>query len=220
MKNYLWWWPLALVVFSFTVVSSADAHEPRLVNGDQLILIDNPEISQAFYGELKDREAYFLIDLKQAADLYFQILVPDLPGILKDKTVAIGYTAELGRPAISFAKLEPDSMVWQKYYEEFAGDDYFKGPEITKPAEPGYYLIKISSPENIGKYVLAVGQKEEFGLREAARALITLPRLKKDFFNKPVWQGFNNKIGLYFGGGLLAVLLLGLMFYKFNQVYK
>ena len=67
---------------------------------------------------------------------------------------------------------------------------------------------------------MVVGQKEEFGAAEMVKALITVPQLKKDFFQEPVSQWFNGKIGKYTGIGILAVLILGLMFYKFNQVYK
>jgi hypothetical protein len=52
------------------------------------------------------------------------------------------------------------------------------------------------------------------------KALIAIPQLKKDFFQEPVSQWFNGKIGKYFGGGLLALIILGFMFYKFNRVYK
>lgn len=204
----------------FFMASSARAHEPRLVPDNQLVLIENPGVSQAFYGELKDREDYFLIELKQPGELYFQILVPDLPGILKDKTVVVEYMAALGEKAAAFARLEPDAVIWEKYYEEFAGDNYFKGPEISQAAEPGFYIVKVMSPDNTGKYVLAVGQKEEFGAKQAVESLLVLPRLKKDFFQEPITQWFNGKIGKYAGFGLLALIILGLMFFKFNQVYK
>jgi len=44
--------------------------------------------------------------------------------------------------------------------------------------------------------------------------------LKKDFFQQPVTQWFNGKIGRYVGLGLIGLLVLGLMFRQFNKVYK
>jgi len=199
---------------------SAQAHQPRIVEDNQLVLINNPDMSQAFYGELVGHEAYYLIDLKQAQDLYLQILVPDLPGIAKDKSVAVEYLSELGGKAEPFAKLDASVAPWQKFYEEFAGDNYFKGPDVKQPADIGYYLIKVTSPDNQGKYVLAVGEKEEFPPLETVKAIYTIPLLKKDFFQEPVSQWFNGKIGHWFGGGLLALLILGLMFHRFNRVIK
>ena len=199
---------------------AVQAHQPRIVADSQLTLIKNPAVSQAFYGELKGREAYYLIDLKKEQDLFLQILVPDLPGIAKDKSASVEYLPELGAKAEPFAKLDPAEAEWQKFYEEFAGDNYYRGPEVKRPAEPGYYAIKISSPENQGKYVLVVGEQEEFPAAEMAKALLTVPQLKKNFFHEPALEWFNGKAGKYAGGGLLAIIILGLMFHRFNKVIK
>ena len=72
----------------------------------------------------------------------------------------------------------------------------------------------------MGKYVLVVGDKEEFGVPEMIKALIIIPQLKTKFFNQPLWQSFNGKIGKYFGLGLLVVIIVGYMFHKFRQIYK
>ncbi len=208
------------VILSFVICGAAWAHQPRIVPDSQLTLVKNSEVSQAFYGELKGHEAYYLIDLKNEQDLYLQILVPDLPGILKDKSAAVEYLPELGAKAENFAKLDPAAVQWKKFYEEFAGDNYWQGPEVKRLAEPGYYVIKIFSPENQGKYVLVVGEQEEFPAGEMVKALITLPQLKKNFFAEPITAWFNGKIGRYFGLGLIIIIVFGFMFHRFNKVYK
>ena len=76
------------------------------------------------------------------------------------------------------------------------------------------------SPENQGKYVLVVGEKEEFPAAEMAKALLTVPQLKKNFFHEPALEWFNGKAGKYAGGGLLAIIILGLMFHRFNKVIR
>lgn len=220
MKHRLLLLILASLVFSFTAVDNAQAHQPRYVKDDQLTVIKNPEISQAFYGELKSRPAYYLIDLKEERNLFFQILTPDLPGAREDLTVTIDYASALGLPAVSFAKIDPASAVWKKYYEEFAGDNYLEGPSVKKSGAPGYYFIKITSPDNSGKYVLVAGEKEEFPPLEMVKALITIPQLKKDFFQEPFSRWFNGKAGKYFGFGLLIIIIVGYLFHKFRQVYK
>lgn len=211
---------MVLVFMSFGMAAVASAHEPRLVNDNQLVIIKNSDVSQAFYGELKGQAADFLIDLKTGQDLYLQILVPALPGIQKDKTVTVEYTKELGQAAANFMKIEPGLTAWKDFYEEYAGDNYFEGQSAKKLAEPGYYIIKVTSPDNSGKYVLVVGDKEEFPAPEIIKALITVPQLKTKFFNKPVWQSFNGKIGKYFGLGLLIVIIFFFLFHKFRQIYK
>lgn len=220
MKNYLFFLVLASVALSFAAAGVVQAHQPRYIKDGQLVIIKNSDISQAFYGELKGRSADYLIDLKEAGDLYFQILAPDLPGVDKDKTVTIDYAPALGRPAVNFAIIDPASAVWQNFYEEYGGDNYLAGPSVKKSGEPGYYFIKITSPDNSGKYVLAAGEKEEFPPLEIIKALITMPQLKKDFFQEPISQWFNGKIGKYFGFGLLIIIIVGYLFHKFRQVYK
>ncbi|MDP2709282.1 MAG: hypothetical protein Q8O93_04565 [bacterium] len=209
-----------ILAFGLLAAAPAEAHQPRLVDGNQLVLIKQPEISQAFYGELKGYEAYYLIDLQQAQDLYFQILTPDLPGIAKDKAVDIKYMNELGAESEEFARLDPASAEWTEFYEELAGDHYWQGPEIKQPAEPGYYVVKVTSPDQAGKYVLVVGEKEEFPPLEAVKAALIIPQLKKNFFNQPLTAWFNGKLGRYFGLGLIGFLLLIFMFHRFNKVYK
>lgn len=220
MNKKSWLIFVSCLLAGLWLAEPAWAHQPRIVSANQLTLVENPGVSQAFYGELKGHEAYYLIDLKQAGDLYLQLLVPDLPGVAKDKSATVEYSPELGVKAESFVKLDAAAAEWQKYHEEFAGDNYFMGPEAKSPAEPGYYFIKIFSPENEGKYVLVIGQKEEFPAMETIKAVYTIPLLKKDFFQEPVTGWFNGKLGKYFLGGLLALLVLGFMFNRFNKVVK
>jgi len=211
---------IALVALSFSLAPAVLAHEPRYIKDDQPVVIKNPDVSQAFYGELKGEPAYYLINLKRTQDLYFQILVPDLPGIEKNKTVTVEYLPEFGAKPENFIKLSPDSAVWKNFYEEYAGDNYFKGPEEKKPGEAGYYIIRVDSPDDAGKYVLVVGEKEEFPAGEMAKALITIPQLKTQFFNKPVWQSFQGKLGKYFGLSLLILIVFGYMFRRFHRDFR
>lgn len=217
MKKYFF--AFCLVVASLAA-QAAEAHQPRYIEDNQLVVINHPEISQAFYGELKGWPAFYMVDLKQAQDLYFQILVPDLPNIGKDKIINIKYMAELGEKAVKFAELAPAEEDWKKYYEEYAGDNYWQGPELKEPADPGYYLIEVSSPDNQGKYVLVAGQEEKFPAMETIKAMYAIPKLKKDFFQEPILYWFNGKIGRYIGLGLIGLIIFGFMFYRFNKVCK
>ncbi len=220
MRKKTWLIFAGCLLFALLVAPAAWAHQPRRVLDNQLVLIKNAEVSQAFYGELKGHEASYLIDLKQAQDLYLKILVPDLTGNLKDKSVEVEYLPALGESVLNFIKLDADTIEWKKYYEEFSGDNYYEGPEAKQPAEAGYYLIKIYSPDNQGKYVLVVGEKEEWTALETIKAAYTVPLLKKDFFEQPISRWFNGQAGKYAGGGLLGLIILVLAFNRFNKVIK
>src|SRR3989338_9744592 len=146
MKHYFA--VLVLVALSFSLGLSALAHQPRYIKDENIVLIENPEISQAFYGELKDRPAYYLIDLKEAQDLFFQILEPALPGINKDKLVTIDYVSELGKTPENFLKIDSKDAVWKGFYEEYGGGNYLEGPARRRAGSSGYYFIEVSSPDN------------------------------------------------------------------------
>ncbi|MFA6227558.1 MAG: hypothetical protein WC631_03760 [Candidatus Paceibacterota bacterium] len=194
--------------------NTASAHQPRLVwdfinSHDSPIVISNPDISQAFYGILKNQPEYYKVKLDKASILYLSLLVPD------------NINAGVDISARVFKLNSPDSDIktflngkrstWESYYEEFAGDFYLQGPENSTYLKEGEYLIEITSEKNEGKYVLVVGQKESFPLDEAMRMIINLPRLKIDFFEEPVFMLAGGIIGKLMASLLLFLLLLALM---------
>jgi len=199
---------IAICILFVSTGAIAFAHQPRLVEGD-LTLIENPEVSQAFYGELKGKPDFYQIQTDQSIKLYVGILVPDVENISKDVSIEVSKDDEF------YHLLDGVNFEWQAYYEEFAGDDYFNGPELSAgeesglpqgvEAEAGTYTLKVFSPDNQGKYVLVVGEKEEFPPKEIINTLVSLPRLKK-FFEKSPWQALTAPIVLRFL--VLPVVLL------------
>ena len=178
-----------LLIFILAAISSA--HQPRLVYDQERITINKPEISKAFYGELKGGPITYKIDSKVPFKLYVGLLVPDLKGVEKDISAKIYFNNRL-----LFA-LNGQPFKWKPFYEEFGGDNYYSGPERTIKAAAGSYLIKVFSPDNKGKYVLAVGDKESFPPGEIFHTLIVLPQLKP-FFEKSPLTGYFNIIGIFF----------------------
>jgi hypothetical protein len=81
----------------------------------------------------------------------------------------------------------------------------------------GTFESVLSRPGNTGKYVLAVGEKESFLLDEMLRTMGILPSLKSDFFGKPAWTAFFNRIGLY-----LAIIFVGciIVFFILCEIFR
>jgi hypothetical protein len=211
--------PISLLV----LVSATLAHQPRIVSGE-LTQIENPEVSQAFYGQLKGKPDYYQIKSDGPFSFYVGILVPDLEGIGKDISVEIrkGHEYDERQPEHEHEKgeilffLNGLDHEWTYYYEEFGGDSYYKGPELRRnpdeeglprgvDVDEGTYTIKVFSPDNEGKYVLVVGEREEFPLNEVINTLFVLPRLKAEFFGKSPWTAYFNLIGLFL---LISVLVI------------
>lgn len=189
-----------LVLFIITL-AFITAHQPRIVYQQQLsikspLLIENPEISQAFYAELKNAPEYYRIRSAEEFNLYLNILSPDIKNSEKDFSVKI-----LGRNI----SLNGENFRWTNFYEEFAGDNYWKGPEYENIIEPGEYIIRVSSPDNKGKYVLAVGKIESFSFRETISTLLAMPKLKI-YFEKSILTSFSNVIGLFL---LISMIFIG-----------
>lgn len=197
-----------ITIFSiFGIASLASAHNPRLVyNQDALaekpIIINNPDISQAFYGRLKGWEEYYQFTLTSNQDVYLETLVPDVKDVGKNISAELidvtdGKTIEV---------LDAKTSEWPPYFEEFAGDHYFSGPTSTINLDPGTYQIKVYNENNEGKYVLVIGKKELFTPKEVLNTIVNLPALKT-YFNKSPLSAYFNYVGLFMLGGLVGLII-------------
>lgn len=205
-----------ICVLFISTATAVFAHQPRLVN-ENFVEVENPEISQAFYGELSGEPVYYRIESSEPFNLYVGILVPDIPDIDKDVSAEL-YQEKDGQKEL-LALLDGLNHDWPSYHEEFANDNYFWGPEFKaedatgftpkgKEVEAGVYLVKVFSPDNLGKYVFVVGEKEEFPTGEIINTVKVLPKLKSDFFGKSGWSAFFNRIGLYLAIPLAIIIII------------
>lgn len=190
------------------------AHQPNLVWESQSTektpyLIEDINISQAFYGELKNKPEYYKVNIDKPSILYVGLLVPDNKNASKDLSLKI---IKLNSPDSDIKLfLNGTILVWEKYYEPFAGDNYLKGPEETKYLRTGEYLIEVTSKDNIGKYSLVVGQEESFPLGKTIRMMIDLPKLKMVFFEEPFYMLYSGILGKLMTALFLFLLLLSMM---------
>jgi hypothetical protein len=193
---------LLIIAFCYPANNDAVAHQPRIVAGDSATLVEAPEISKAYYGQLTDKPNLFVVDAPGNWELFFEILVPDIFEARKDKSFRIevednGQNRVVGQGSGS-------TFSWTPFYEEFGGDNYFRGPSFRANAGPGKYTITVFSPDNSGKYVLAIGERESFPPSEILRTIVVLPKLKSDFFNRSPMTAYFNRTGLF----LLLMILL------------
>ncbi|MFA5747991.1 MAG: hypothetical protein WC872_02645 [Candidatus Absconditabacterales bacterium] len=197
-----------LFFFSFTF-----AHQPRLIfektnSETNPIIIKNPEISQAFYGELKGNPDFYKISSNTGFLLYAQLTSPDISGAQKN------FSAKISSKKKLIKLIDGKNFQRGNFFEKFAGDNYNQGPEFSKNVESGDYFIQIFNPNNSGKYVLAIGKIESFPLNESISTIKILPKLKTDFFQKPAYTAFFNVIGLFLGGSLILLIFIIWIIYK------
>ncbi len=177
------------------------AHIPRLVSENK-VQVQNPDISQAFYAELKGKPDVYYFSFDKRSPYYIGLLAPKIDGIDKDYTFEIYNESDNNK---LIAKLSGKDRVWSEFYEPFAGDFYWQGPEIRGEFEPGKYKVKVFSPDNKGKYVIAIGEKEQFLGKDIIDTIKVLPKLKHDYFGKSYFSVFANRVGLFLLGTILIL---------------
>jgi hypothetical protein len=55
----------------------------------------------------------------------------------------------------------------------------------------------VTNPNDTGKFVLVVGEKESSSISEIVRTIGVLPTLQGDFFEKSPWTAFFNLTGVF-----------------------
>jgi hypothetical protein len=183
---------LMVILSAAGTAGTAYAHLPYMVTDTVVTRVDEPEVSKAFYSELSGMPAVYEIASPDSFDLYINILVPDEVGIPTDLSV----TLTSGRDTL--ALLDGPTYAWTKFYEPFGGDSYLMGPEQRLRVGPGMYVATVSRPGNAGRYVFAVGEREEFTFKQTVRILGLMPRLKRDFFHKASIRALTDPIGSLF----------------------
>ncbi len=186
----------------------ASAHQPQIVKGENTIVAD-PEISKAYYGQLKGEPDVFFISATEPFDLYVNVLVPDIEGQKKDVSAVV---LQNGKQLVV---LDGMNYEWKEFFEPFGRDSYFMGPEYKSKAPRGEYEIRVWSSHNDSKYALAIGEIEKFGRKEGIDSLKTVLSLKSDFFGK-------SRAGLIFSsigyGMIIALYLLALLVFFIAKI--
>lgn len=193
--------PFALFLL---VPATLQAHLPRLVTSDTIRVIQ-PEISQAFYAHLSQAAHRYYLDETDTFDFYLQLLTPDLTGQRTDFLVNVFQNSGNLSGNLIYS-IDTKEFQWTKYYEPYGGDHYLMGPEFRMKAPPGIYTISISNSDNLGKYALAIGEKESWPPSEIWNTLVMLPKLKKDFFQKSPLTAYFNRVGVFLAICLLIII--------------
>jgi hypothetical protein len=172
---------LSSVLLATVLATSAAAHAPVINDGGSPMTANNPyeisepEHSKAIFSELEGAPQYYRISSDTAFRFYAGLTAPKLESCGMQETFDL---------QVLDADMQPidgrdgDSAEWWAWYEEFGKMWYWVGPEIGKDFkgdrqyDAGTYYLKISNDSNTGKYVLAVGDEERFGIGTIAGMLV------------------------------------------------
>jgi len=209
---------LLFILFLFSL--PLHAHQPKLINYSPTI--DNPhdvifpEISKAYYSKLTGQPHYYVINSEDDFLFYTSILSPKVG---EDYT---WFSLEvLDENQNLIYKADGSKYKWTAWYEPYARDWYWKGPEIgidsgkefqtSFSINAGTYLIKVFNENNEGHYSLAVGEAEFFGSNLFEQILTWAPIILyigpyMDIFH---WQKFDIRAFIPH----IALLVLIFIFY-------
>jgi hypothetical protein len=185
-------------MFNLAIITMILAHQPHIAR-DSVTVVTKPEVSKAYYAELAGGPATYQISTTDSFEFYVNLLAPDVPGAETD------FVADVTGPNGLVVRIGGDGTEWGRFHEPFGNDTYLKGPEFRTRLPAGDYTVVVTSPDNRGKYVLAIGERESFPPAEIARTMATMPDVK-GFFGKPRASAYTSPFVLGIGIATAAVV--------------
>ncbi len=170
--------------------------------------VEDPTKSWVVYSELHEkREAhYYKMELEEGERLKLHLLIPDDsvvpnlvimgPGIETNDTLP----EYMDRPENVGSKVI-EGELGERDYEPFTPGSYYYPAEYEEEVEEtGTYYAVVYSNESKGKYGLAVGYEERYGLVEWIQVPVDVVNIHM-WEGQPIWLIFSPMI-LVLGGGL------------------
>ncbi len=188
------------------------AHQPWLITFEKYedtFMIEDTQVSKAYYVDMTGFPHNYEFSLGEKREVFLEILVPDI-GTVDD--VYSGTLVKKNRNKIELVdRMEAKTAEWESFYEVHGGDSYRRGGSFRGELEAGDYLLEMSSPDNLGKYVLVVGELEDFSDLSMGELYKRIYEIKK-FYNKPFFAVLQSPY-YYIPFGLL-VLIGGLVYFR------
>ena len=197
-------------VYGASLVQVAEAHNPRVIETptqNEVMPLESPRISQAIYGTLEGYPHMYEFATRKQMELFVEVLEPDIRGARRNISGII-LKVNLDGSVREVARLRAKEAKWESFFEPWGGDRYLRGGSFKAEIEPGLYRIEVSTPDNLAKYVLAVGTEENFegvGYGALVRELVRV----KIFFGKPAWRVVESPF--VYGPSFILIAAIGIL---------
>ena len=185
ISSRLLFYLLAILVAALFLPSAVMAHKPlfaeRDISGYETALeIPSPTVSYAAYGELKTPQQadVYKVTLDKETPFYARLNIPKRPGLERFAPAFVLFGPELptsNEPpnyplplpeGLGRAIFLPEGKA-DTFFEPFTQTTLLQRQYVSRSLPPGTYYLAVYSPENqTGKYVLATGTVDQFGLRD------------------------------------------------------
>lgn len=161
------------------------AHKPVIVGDDSgtpETHVTEPTVSHAYYGELSGEPHEYAFTQKEPFLLYVNILQPDPEPETLPEPRNFSVRIRHYRDGQKKQTLGMEATGWSQYYEKHGGDHYLRASPLERNATAGTYVITVSNENNRGKYTLAIGKEEDFGILDYVTAWFKAKYLDWWFF--------------------------------------
>lgn len=193
-----------LVGILVTVPVSVHAFVPFLVSDATVPAIRTEEAS-AYYGVLNGEPHQYLLTVSEPFPLTLSLWVPDVATAKRDVSLAV---IQDGNEAAPLTVFDANIATWELVYDETAENFYRNHSTFKAVVPPGEYDIRVWSSNNDSSYVLRIGEKDGFNIREVINGYSVLPQVKQVFFNEPAWHAYLSPALV--GPIFLLILIIGL----------
>lgn len=197
---------LLILVFVIGFANTLQAAPPVLNNPsipyEVLTMKSQIEARQIYYGELSGDPHSFEFSLGKDTDL-----VVDLSQLNNSETVPFSIIAvksnDNNRGVVEMGRVSGEDGVWTTVWDSVFGLSLKRAETFKLELGPGLYKLEISSPNNLGKYMMEVGSINTDGYFSTVSGI----RKIQKFFDYSVFRMLLSSYVYYpVGIALLAVL--------------
>lgn len=155
---------LAVAVF-FLFAGPAQAFNPVIAEVGQpyeiITIEEQGESTQEYLGELVGFPVMYEVTSDESFALQVKLQQRYQPGGEPvDFSVIAIRKNERGGGVSEVARLQSSSTSWTKEKSSQLGMSVWESPVLMTDVQPGTYQIEVSTPDNVGKYLLYFGSKE------------------------------------------------------------
>ncbi len=167
---------ILLARFPLVTFVSPDQHD--------VIAISNLATLQHFYGTLTNAPHLYTFHVEEPTDISLALFVPNLREQKNDVSILVLRKKDRGLDLVT--RLEASRASWVRTTWWETGDSYRKGGGWHDMVTPGTYEVEVSTPSNIGSYVLAVGTESTSTLLSYTTELRNVFRIKQFFHTSSI----------------------------------
>lgn len=149
----------ALVLLGFLLPLSAFSYQaefPPFEKYDDFVRIENPTVQRSYYATLDNFPHTYQLNIDRDTELFLQLFEPESEESLKNQAIIIVRQENQGVKEVD--RVPARKASWEEVYWFSQNESYLTGVTYTTTLPPGLYLMEVSTPDNVGQYVLRVGK--------------------------------------------------------------